>query len=126
MSRTKEYLKEWTLKDVRELHEFLQGEVPENFTLRRNPKLDAHAAFSIIYVLQEHFGAITDEFDLCTKCEIIYYNDYGWHFDDPGINLCDNCINEVVGYHISLESDEAVKSVKEWYESIVSDGGRTK
>uniref|UniRef100_A0A6M3MBM4 Uncharacterized protein n=1 Tax=viral metagenome TaxID=1070528 RepID=A0A6M3MBM4_9ZZZZ len=117
MSKSSQYLKEWTLEDVRELHEFLQGNMPEGFTLRAPPNLDAHMAFSIIYILQEHFKAITDEFELCESCETIFYNDYGWHFDDPGIHLCNDCLNKIVGYHISLESDEAIKRVTEWYES---------
>jgi len=123
--RTKDYLKEWTLEDVRELHEFLQGKVPEGFMLRSPPELDTETAFSIIYVLQEHFKAITDEFDMCEKCKVIFYNDYGWHFDDPGINLCDDCIDQIVPHFISLGSEEATNAVKKWYESINNGGDRT-
>jgi len=122
--RTKDYLKEWTLEDVRELHEFLQGKVPEGFMLRSPPELDTETAFSIIYVLQEHFQAITDEFDMCGKCKVIFYNDYGWHFDDPGINLCDDCIDQIVPPFISLGSEEATNAVKKWYESINNGGER--
>ena len=122
-SRASEYLKKWTLEDVRELHEFLQGNVPEGFNLRKPPNLDAHTAFSIIYVLQEKFKAITDEFDFCEKCETIFYNDDGWHFDDPGINLCDHCISDITGHRYYDDMDELAKDVKTWWESIESDKG---
>jgi len=124
--RTKDYLKEWTLEDVRELHEFLQGSTPEGFRLVHQPELDADSAFSIIYVLQEHFNAITDEFDLCDKCKTIFYNDDGRHFDNVGINLCDPCISMITGYRYYNDMDDLAEDIKKWWESRESDTNGSK
>lgn len=53
---------------VEELSGFFQGETPDGFRLGSQPELDEDTAWSVIYVLQEKFGLITDEIEKCEQC----------------------------------------------------------
>ena len=61
---------------VRQLMDFLQGETPEGFRLSDQPDLDKDTAFSVIYVLQEKFELITDNFEKCDNCGRIFETGY--------------------------------------------------
>lgn len=71
------------LKTVEEMMEFLQGETPEGFRLANQPELDEDNAFTVIYVLQEKFELITDNFDRCENCGSVFNQHYGGHVVEP-------------------------------------------
>ncbi len=84
---------ELTLDQAQELFEFLKGEkIPEGFTLPSPPKLCSNQAFSVIYVLQEHFHVIPDNFELCCNCDMLFdSNEEGTHHEDSGNDYCGGC-----------------------------------
>ena len=61
----------WTTEKVQEFYDFLKGIVPEGYKVEA-PKLDSETAFSIIWMLQEGYGAIPDDFEVCEECGFIY------------------------------------------------------
>ena len=120
----KKEAKKWLLEDVQELHDFLKGKTPENFNLKKQPKLTDHEAFTIIYVLQEHFSAISDDFEMCERCHIIIDSANEGHFFEDLFNLCDTCINEIApnwdaSYRVN--GIEMLNAVKAWDASRKSD-----
>ena len=79
----------WNLEKVQEFYDFLKGEVPDT-THCDPPKLDSDMAFTIIWFLQEHCGAIPDTFEVCEECDFIYDSSQ----EGTRIyckNYCDNC-----------------------------------
>jgi len=79
----------WTTEKVQEFYDFLKGTVPEGFIVE-SPKLDSETAFLIIWMLQEGYGAIPDDFEVCEECGFIYNS------GSEGArvfckNYCDNC-----------------------------------
>ena len=60
------------LEETRELYGFLQnGPPPDGYYLNETPKLSADCAFSIIYLLQEHYGIIPP-YNKCMVCGDLY------------------------------------------------------
>ena len=122
------FVKKWTLENVQELHDFLKGKTPEGFTLINQHHLNDDESFEIIYILQEHFQAISDDFEMCEKCHIIIDSANEGHFFEDLFHLCDDCINEIApnwdaSYHVS--GDEMLNVVKEWDTSRKSDSLRS-
>lgn len=105
------------LEQTIELYEFLKGETPEGFTLKTGqPQLSEDVAFTIIYVLQEKFHLIPDHFEQCRRCQEIFDMECeGRHYEDPGINLCDGCIDQIFYRESSQDADTHEKAVIEWY-----------
>lgn len=105
------------LEKTQELYEFLKGGIPEGFTLKTwKPKLSEDEAFTIIYVLQEKFHLIPDHFENCARCKEIFDMECeGTHYEDPGINLCEGCIDPIFYLESSQDADTPEKAVIEWY-----------
>ena len=60
------------LEETREFYKFLQsGKQPNGFKLNEVPTLTGDCAFSIIYLLQEHYKVIP-EYNLCQVCKDLY------------------------------------------------------
>jgi hypothetical protein len=64
--------KEITEEQVEALYCFLQGELPQGWVMKRNPKLSQEMAFRIIYYLQEEMGVIPDIYERCVTCGCIF------------------------------------------------------
>jgi len=48
----------------------------------------------------------------------IYDSEYeGNHFEDPGINICDSCMDIIYYRESSREADTIEKAVIEWYKN---------
>ncbi len=105
------------LEQTKELYEFLKGEIPERFIFKTwKPKLSEDEAFTVIYVLQEKFHLIPDHFEQCKRCKEIFDMECeGKHYDDPGINLCEGCIDQIFYRESSQEADTPEKAIIEWY-----------
>jgi hypothetical protein len=81
------------IEKTRELNEFLMGQTPPGFHLTSQPKLSRKMAFSVIYVLQEHFGLIPDHFEKCDRCGYIFDSEReGKQSEKRPFHLCDNCL----------------------------------
>lgn len=82
--------KKITLEQVDELYKLLQGEVPENVTMKRPPRLSQRQAFKIIWYLQEQMRIIPDKYERCVKCGDLYNADA-----EGGVRrdrcYCDHC-----------------------------------
>lgn len=63
---------EVTIEEVEQFYNFLQGEVPPQFYMKRPPHLSETMAFRIIYYLQEIMHVIPDKFERCVTCGCIY------------------------------------------------------
>ena len=110
--------KQWTLEDVKELYSYLQGSSVDKITQQDAPNLSPDEAFSVIYILQEHFEAISDEFEKCYKCKEIYDTGYGGsHYDNVGINLCDGCEDYVLYKWGEGDYTKLSEYVKDWWTS---------
>jgi hypothetical protein len=78
------------LEQTRELYQFLQdGEPPEGYHLKETPNLTPDCAFSIIYLLQEHYGIIPP-YNKCPECGELYdgkgeESDTAMVFSDTGL-----------------------------------------
>lgn len=81
------------VESVDKFHSFLMGgKPPEGFVLKQRPKLTARKAFAIIYVLQEHFHAIPDSFEMCSHCTRIYDSEREGHYSEQHPHhWCGNC-----------------------------------
>lgn len=111
--------KQWTLEGVKELYSYLQGNSVDKITQLYAPKLSPDEAFSVIYILQEHFEAISDEFEQCAKCKELYDTSYGGnHYDNVGINLCDGCEDYVLYRVGNGDYNRLAEYVKKWWVSI--------
>lgn len=67
-----EFSEEVTLEETQELMGFLQGNVPEGWTVPDMPRLTRDQAFAVVYYLQEGMGLISDRFELCSDCGSIF------------------------------------------------------
>lgn len=85
-----------TLVEAREFYAFLQGgPVPKGFTIRARPRLTRNAAFSVIYVLQERYRLIPDNFEACATCDEIFdTHEGGGRNQKSGKFYCDTCLPE--------------------------------
>ena len=111
-------MSEITLEQTVELYEFLQGTPPKCIFLKEKPELTKKIAFNVIWYLQEHLRIVPDNYDFCTRCEELYDADWGGqHFDDPGINLCEGCMDMVFYRETSKDVKTIEEAVKEWYKS---------
>ncbi len=111
----------FTIEQTQELYEFLKGGIPEGFTLKTwKPKLSEDEAFTIIYILQEKFKLIPDHYEQCKRCKEIFDMECGGrHFDDPGINLGDCCMDQIFYRESSQDADTLEKAVKEWHSNSI-------
>src|SRR4051812_47508295 len=71
------------IERIRELHQFLQGNLPEGVKVRRPPRLTADQAWTVIWFVQEGMRAIPDHFERCSMCGDIFdsYSE-GIYIDD--------------------------------------------
>lgn len=78
-------------EEATELYALLRGgPPPKGFTLGNRPKLSGRAAFSVIYMLQEHYKLIPDTFEQCCKClEMFDSHSSGLYDDKTGRHYCD-------------------------------------
>jgi hypothetical protein len=87
-------MEEITLEQVEELFRFLQGEKIEGVIITSEvmPKLTSDQAWSVIWLLQEHLGALPDNYERCDECGEIY-DAYctGTNNDETGATWCENC-----------------------------------
>jgi len=77
---------EISIEDVDKFYRFLQGEVPEELTLKRPLKLSSRQAFLVIYYLQEVFGILPDNYERCKTCGDLFDSDYA-------VGKKDHCYN---------------------------------
>lgn len=78
------------------LNEFCQflmgGRIPGGITMKHRPrKMTAKQAMSVIYVLQEFVGVISDRFEMCDACNWIYDTEQEGHTGTDGEFSCANC-----------------------------------
>lgn len=84
--------------------------------MKTRPALSIDEAFTVVYVLQEHYGLIPDIYEQCYRCKEIYNSEEeGFHYEDPGINICDTCCEIIFYRESSEEADTREKAIKEWY-----------
>lgn len=86
------------LERTQELFEFLQGEIPDGYRIKRQsvPKLTAEQAWTVVWYIQEQHWQAPDHIERCELCGDLYNShsegdllDYGkgpYHF-------CDGCMN---------------------------------
>lgn len=82
------------LEWVNEFYHFLQGEAPENISLRKGyqPKLSEKKAYEIIWYLQEHFPIIPDHIERCDNCgELFDCWSSGIYWQTKDKHYCDAC-----------------------------------
>lgn len=100
-----------TEEKVQELMDFLTGDsIPDKIVLSDSDrlKLSEKEAFRVIWLLQEHYGIIPDNFEKCDGCDIIFdTHNSGFYLDDDyeldGETLpkeyhghwCDSCVPDV-------------------------------
>ncbi len=90
-----------TLEQVTELYEALQGKLPKGVRMQddHTSRLTEEQAFSVIWLLQEHYGIIPDVYERCAKCGIIYDSwQGGGHVKTDGNNYCYNCLGAEYQY----------------------------
>lgn len=71
-------LEKITLEQVQEFHNWLQGKsCPDDIEFAHLLKLTPEEAFCVIYYLQEEFGILPDNYEMCQECKGIYdsYNE---------------------------------------------------
>ena len=89
------------LEWIQDFYMFLQGEVPETISLRRNSivKLSKQKAFTIIWYLQEHFSVFPDTIEQCSQCGELYDSESeGIYWGTKGKHYCGGCC-DVVPYN---------------------------
>ena len=89
------------LEWIQEFYMFLQGEVPETISLRRNRivKLSKQKAFTIIWYLQEHFSVFPGTIEQCSQCGELYDSESeGIYWETKGKHYCGGCC-DVVPYN---------------------------
>jgi len=65
------------------------GELPDGMTMTDQPALTPHAAFSVIWYLQEHLRVLPDNIEMCAVCGELFDADCEGHSvadddaDDP-------------------------------------------
>jgi len=75
-----------SLEDVEKLYRYLQGDVPENLTIKCPVKLSSRKAFEVIYYLQEIMCILPDHYGRCRTCGDLYDSENEGHFPH-----CENC-----------------------------------
>lgn len=83
--------RQFTLEQVEEMYGFLQGREIDGITCKAMPSLSHDQAFSVIYILQEHFHVFPDTFEACQRCGgLIDTESEGYYVEDIG-HWCDGC-----------------------------------
>lgn len=80
------FIKEIPVEKVKELYNFLQGELPKNIEIKRPPHLSEAIAFKIIWFLQEQTQVLPDHFEKCKTCGSIYDTR-----QEGNVTHCDSC-----------------------------------
>lgn len=86
-----------SFEETSELYKWLQGEKMEGYEIKNQPKLNEEQAFAVIYMLQEAYGFIPDNFEKCDVCGELY-DSYieGDAISDKNSNktilCCDGCL----------------------------------
>lgn len=60
------------LDSIKTFHGFLQGTIPEGVTVRRFKKMNPDQAFTVIWFLQEVCHLLSDHYEMCHNCKVIY------------------------------------------------------
>lgn len=61
------------IESVRQFYDWLQGgDNPLGISFKRNPKMTADEAFSVIYYLQEELRVIPDNYEQCRECKCLF------------------------------------------------------
>lgn len=82
------------IEQAQELMNFLtEGRVPDGYILTKHPPgMSPKQAFSVLYLLQERYGVISDSFELCSSCGYLFDSNPGGHMPETGAkSFCDNC-----------------------------------
>ena len=74
------------IEDVEKLYKYLQGEVPENLTIKCPVKLSSRKAFQVIYYLQEIMLILPDSYERCITCGDLFDSDNEGNF--PHCEYC--------------------------------------
>jgi len=79
-----------SLEQVKELYQFLQGELPEGIRMKYPPRLSERGAFKAIWFLQEYMGILPVNYERCVRCGTLFddRNSGGYR---NGRNYCDCC-----------------------------------
>jgi hypothetical protein len=103
-------MNELTLDQVQEFYNFLTGEELIKEVDVESPKLTNRQAFDIIYILQEHYNIIPQQYELCDECENIYDSSNEGHnydctdCDHDGCCYLDMCMSgEINNDNIKLK-----------------------
>ena len=80
--------KEITEEQVEALYCFLQGELPQGWVMKRNPKFSQQMAFRIIYYLQEEMGVIPDIYERCVTCGCIFNSENEGDLEKMHCDVC--------------------------------------
>lgn len=85
-----------TLEQVDDLYEFLMGRPPARLGLRLGrghaPKLRPHAAFAVIWYLQEVLHVLPDHYEACHRCGNLFDTNCSGHLGRKEKHqYCDNC-----------------------------------
>lgn len=98
--------KQFSLEKTRELYEFLQGKIPDGISLSYPPALTPEQAGSVIYVLQEHFRIIPDNYEQCESCNELFDSNCEGITTDDG-QICEACSDD---YHYCPLCEEYFKA----------------
>jgi hypothetical protein len=120
MSETKD-----DLELTEELFAFLQGEIPDGYTIsKRNvPKLTADQAWTVIWYLGNEYWQVPDFIERCDLCGNLFHThregaclDYG----KAPYDFCDNCMN-------SQEYDRKARRNpdREWRKTYIENNSKT-
>lgn len=90
--RAEEKRRQGELATVTQFHDFLQGKIPKGVTVKKFRKMTPDQAFSVIWFLQEVSHLLSDRFEMCDNCKVIYdSHSEGRYDDDKGRCYCDSC-----------------------------------
>lgn len=66
--------KKTALERTEELFQFLQGQLPEGYTIfrKKRPKLTADQAWTVIWYLGNQYWQVTDHIERCDVCGDLY------------------------------------------------------
>lgn len=77
-----------SIEEVEKLYKFLQGEVPENITVKRPPRLSGRQAFTVVWFLQEVMHLLPDRYERCKTCGDLYDSEQGGSLTDLHCDYC--------------------------------------
>ena len=78
--------------NVTKFHNFLQGDIPEEVTVRKIKKMNPEQAMAVIWFLQECCHLLDDRFEMCHVCKVIYDSHSEGSYDEKaGHNYCGSC-----------------------------------